>query len=560
MDREKLVFAALKPMDLALGTVVGALKRTGQIQRVTDHVYRGVSTGMRAMYENANDLKAEGLQNVPSGGGVLFAINHQSWNDVQVVSATCPRRLRFLAKSEFETWPILRHLIVLSDSPFIRRGGDTEGMANAIQSLQDGKALAIFPEGTIPGEEQVMRREREPETGLLRGRTGAVRMAIAARVPIVPVGVSGTGRSFPPEVYPRLEVLEPPKNNPVIVRYGEPVHFDEYFDKECSYEDYRGATNKLMKAISDLIDHDNNYIPIQVPIPPLPQHEKIGVLLLHGFTSSVKTVSGLVPHLEDAGIPYRMPVLRGHGSVYTDLEGCTAQDWLDDAEAALMDLAKEVDKVVVVGLSMGGLISINLGIRHPDIICGVCTWAASLLFKDPLTPLAGVMARFIDTWPAPNAFNDMSLALESENYPRFPTEAFTSLRYFARDTGLRLGQLEVPISVMHSKADQIISPISANVIYRDVSSQHREIHWFEKSGHEMGQDCERDQVFAETMEYILRFRAPAAPEAPAEPEPVEPSWSMAMKKAELLALAVAHELDVDAKNTKKQIIAALDAM
>ncbi len=534
MDREKIVFAALKPMDMALGGVVGALKATGQIQRVTDHVYRGVSTGMRAMYENANDLKSEGLQNVPASGGLLFAINHQSWNDVQVVSATCPRRLRFLAKSEFEHWPILRHLIVLSDSPFIRRGGDTEGMAQAIQSLRDGKSLAIFPEGTIPGEEDVMRRDLQPQTGMLKGRTGAVRMAIQARVPIVPVGVTGTGRSFPPEVYPRLEVLEAPKNNPVTVRYGEPIHYDEYFDKECTYEDYRKLTDELMKAISALVDHSQNYIPMQVPIPPMPQYEKVGVLLLHGFTSSVKTVSGMVPHLEAAGIPYRMPVLRGHGGIYTDLEGCTAQDWLDDAEAALLDLAKEVDRVVVVGLSMGGLISLNLGIRHPDVVAGVCTWAASLLFRDPLTPLAGVMARVVDTWPSPNAFNDQSLALESENYPRFPTEAFTSLRYFARDTGLRLGQVKVPVCVMHSKADQVISPASANVIYRDVSSTHREIHWFEKSGHEMGQDCERDQVFAETMAYVLKHKAPAAApkkKAPAKRKAVAKAPAKRTRKA-----------------------------
>jgi carboxylesterase len=335
-------------------------------------------------------------------------------------------------------------------------------------------------------------------------------MAVAAGVPIVPVGVSGTGRSFPPEVYPRLEVLEAPKPTPITVRFGAPIRYDDHYGKECSYEDYRRLTDELMRAISALVDHERNYIPLQVPVPPLPTVGRVGVLLLHGFTSSVKTVAGLVPHLDAAGIPHRMPVLRGHGGVYTDLAGCTAQDWIDDAEAALLDLAKEVDKVVVVGLSMGGLIAINLGIRRPDLVCGVCTWAASLLFKDPLTPLASVMARFVDTWPAPNAFNDLSLALESENYPRFPTDAFVSLRNFARDTGLRLGQLRIPICVMHSKADQIISPLSANVIYHDVSSVHREIHWFTKSGHEMGQDCEREKVFEETLGYILKFRAEPA--------------------------------------------------
>jgi carboxylesterase len=415
-------------------------------------------------------------------------------------------------------------MIVLSDSPFIRRGGDQEGMASAVQALRDGKALAIFPEGTIPGEEDVMRSEIQPHTGLLKGRTGAVRMAIAANVPIVPVGVSGTGASFPPEVYPRLELLEAPKHNAITVRYGAPIRYDDWAGRECSYEDYRRLTDELMGAISGLVDHQRNYVPLTVPVPPLPRYPRVGVLLLHGFTSSVKTVSGLVPRLEAAGIPHRVPVLRGHGGVYTDLVGCTAQDWLDDAEAALHDLAKEVDKVVVVGLSMGGLIAINLGIARPDLVCGVCTWAASLLFRDPLTPLASVMARFVDTWPAPNAFNDLSLALESENYPRFPTDAFVSLRNFARDTGLRLRQLRVPICVLHSKADQIISPTSANLIYRDVSSTHREIHWFTRSGHEMGQDCEREAVFDVTLAFVEKFRAPAA-------DAVRPGARTAKKRA-----------------------------
>ena len=76
------------------------------------------------------------------------------------------------------------------------------------------RVKSFFPEGTIPGEEDRMRHEVEPDTGMLRGHSGAVRMAIEGRVPIVPIGVSGTGASFPPEVYPRLEILEPPK--PVV--------------------------------------------------------------------------------------------------------------------------------------------------------------------------------------------------------------------------------------------------------------------------------------------------------------------------------------------------------
>ncbi|MBN2800604.1 MAG: alpha/beta fold hydrolase [Deltaproteobacteria bacterium] len=508
MNKEQLVFAALTPLDLSLGAAVGALKLTGTKDKVSGGFYRAVAGVMKKMHEAQSDLQGEGVENIPTEGGVILAINHQSWNDVQVVGATCPRRLRFLAKSEFEEWPVLRRLIDLSDMPYIRRGGDASGMEMAVEALQQGKALAIFPEGTIPGEESVGRHEVLPDTGLLKGHTGAVRMAIAAGVPIVPVGVSGAGAVFPPEVYPRLELAQGRPGVKVTVRFGEPISYEAYRGQELSREELRALTHELMLRISSLVDHDRNYIPMTVPLKPLPQVERLGVLLLHGFTSSVKTVSGLVPYLESANIPYRMPVLRGHGTVYTDLEGVTAQDWYDDAEAALLDLAKAVDKVVVVGLSMGGLVALNLGIRHPDKVAGVTTLAAAMVFRDPLAPLTPVLAAVAKDWPAPGAFNDLSLADQSENYPRFMTDAFLSLRRYAHETQLRLPQVKVPVCVLQSKADQVISPVAANIIYRDVSSEHRELHWFNKSGHEMGQDLERDEVFAKVMSFVQRFQAP----------------------------------------------------
>jgi len=506
MTREQLAFAAMKPIDLAVGAAISAVKATGQLDTLSEGFYGVAKSALGALYKKQNHLSAEGLENVPAEGGVVFTPNHQSWNDVQVLGATSPRRLRFLAKSEFETWPILRHLIALTDSPFIHRGCDSEGMAQAIEWLQNGKSLVIFPEGTIPGEEEIGREEVEADTGLLAGHTGAVRLAMAAGVPIIPVGISGAGASFPPEVYPRLETLEAPKPVPVTVRYGKAMRFDSPERQNLSHDEVKALTKELMREISALIDHDRNYIPLTLPIQPLPRYKKLGVLLIHGFTSSVRTVDGLVPHLEAAGIPYRMPVLRGHGTTYTDLATVTSQDWYDDAEAALLELSKEVDRVVVVGLSMGGLVTLNLGIRHPDKIAGLVTWAAAMRFKDPLAPVAPMLKGIFPSWPMPPAFADKSLAGSSENYPRMMTAAFGSLLNYAQETEKRLPQLELPICVMQSKADTVIDPIAANLIYREVSSSHREIHWFLRSGHEMGQDLEREELFAQTMAYIKKFK------------------------------------------------------
>jgi carboxylesterase len=75
--------------------------------------------------------------------------------------------------------------------------------------------------------------------------------------------------------------------------------------------------------------------------------------------------------------------------------------------------------------------------------------------------------------------------------------------------------VHVPIRILQSKADQIVAPESANIIYEKVSSPHREIVWFEKSGHEMMQDLEAEAVFGEIMAFVRELRAaPAATTTP----------------------------------------------
>ena len=506
MDRQKIADAVLFPPDWLVDRLMSTIRDREAFAKVSSSVYKAYSTAMRAQFEMQNELVIEGAVNVPMEGGVVLASNHQSWLDVQVIAGACPRRVHFVAKAEFKTWPILRHLIELSESVFISREGDASGLEGIAEALRGGKAVAIFPEGTIPGEEAVSRREVDSETGLLRGKTGAVRLAIKAGVPIVPVGVSGTGRALPPETYPRLEVLRLPGNTPIRIRFGEPVVLSEHFGKEVDRDTVRSITNDLMKRISSLVDHRCNYIPMEVPIPAAPTFEKIGVLLLHGFTSSTDTVDGLIPFLEKRGIDYERPILRGHGTRYQELRGVTARDWYVDAERALLDLKNRVDRVVVVGLSMGGLLALELGMRHPDKIAGLVTVAAALKFRDPLAPYTSAFSKAVRYWPSPTSFNDPVFAARCTNYPRFAMDAFASLFEYARSITERLPEVHVPIRILQSKKDQVVVPDAANIIYEKVSSPIRDIVWFERSGHEMMQDMEAGEVFKSIMSFVEGFK------------------------------------------------------
>jgi carboxylesterase len=516
MEREDIANAVLWPIDSAAGAGMWLLEEAGILKPASDIAYEQLRRTMEAKFRRANELAVEGLEHVPREGGVLLACNHQSWLDVQVVVAATPRRLHFIAKSEFEKWPVLRHVIRLSESVFVRRGGDDAALESVVEALRKGWVVAIFPEGTIPGEEDIPRVAVDPETGLLPGHTGVVRLALRANVPIIPVGLSGTGRAFPPEVYPRLEILRMPRSTPIRLRFGAPITMDEYKGRPQDRQLFREVTNRVMRAISGLVDHRCNYVPIEVPLPKPPTSENLGVLLLHGFTSHLNTVNGLVPYLERAGVPYEMPVLRGHGTQYQDLRGVTARDWYVDAERALISLwNRHVDRIVVVGLSMGGLVALELGMRHPDKIAGVVGVAPALKMKDPLAALTPLLSKVVRYWPSPESFNDLSLKVNCKNYPEFATDAFASLYDYAQEIARRLPELHVPIRILQSKKDQIVAPEAANIIYEKVSSIHREIVWYHKSGHEMMQDCEAPQVMRDIMEFVHRFeRVPRFSMAP----------------------------------------------
>ena len=227
------------------------------------------------------------------------------------------------------------------------------------------------------------------------------------------------------------------------------------------------------------------------------------MLLLHGFTSHVSCISDLRFPVEEMGLPYRVPILRGHGTKWEDLKGVKAEDWYEDAENSMLDLLKECDKVIVVGLSMGGLVALDLAVRHRKQVAAVVTVAAALTFKDPLSVLTPLMARTIPSWPSPTAYNDKELEKQrNRNYPKFPTEAFNELYQYSHVMENDLSFIHADALILQSRKDQVVHPKAAQKIYNKISSKNKRLAWFEESGHEMLLDLEAPQVTATITDYL----------------------------------------------------------
>jgi 1-acyl-sn-glycerol-3-phosphate acyltransferase len=170
---------------------------------------------------------------------VIIASNHLSFSDSIFMPLVVPRKVTFLAKSEYFTSPgpkgLLKKLtfIALGQVPVDRSGGrrSEAALITGLKVLAEGKCLGIYPEGT-----------RSPDGRLYKGRTGIARLAIESGAPIIPVAMFNTEK-----IQPTGTVV--PKVMRVEMIFGEPLYF-EGDSTDLLY--LREVTDKIMATIQAL--------------------------------------------------------------------------------------------------------------------------------------------------------------------------------------------------------------------------------------------------------------------------------------------------------------------
>ena len=183
--------------------------------------------------------KVKGLRNVPGMGPVIIASNHLSFSDSIFMPLVVPRKVTFLAKSEYFTSPgpkgLLKKLtfIALGQVPVDRSGGrrSEAALITGLKVLAEGKCLGIYPEGT-----------RSPDGRLYKGRTGIARLAIESGAPIIPVAMFNTEK-----IQPTGTVM--PKVMRVEMIFGEPMYFE---GDSTDLLHLRDVTDKIMSTIQAL--------------------------------------------------------------------------------------------------------------------------------------------------------------------------------------------------------------------------------------------------------------------------------------------------------------------
>lgn len=194
------------------------------------------------------DRDWRGTEHIPADGGFITAVNHNSYLDplsyahYQYNTGRVPR---FLAKAGvFKSSFVGMMLRNTGQIPVYRESTNAlDAFRAAVDAVERGECVAFYPEGTLT---------RDPEMWPMAGKTGAARVALMTKAPVIPVAQWGANLAMPPYAKENKFNLFPRKT--LIVQAGPPVDLSRFYGLEPTPEVLREATEIIMAAITALLE------------------------------------------------------------------------------------------------------------------------------------------------------------------------------------------------------------------------------------------------------------------------------------------------------------------
>ncbi|RLC53507.1 MAG: hypothetical protein DRH79_03560 [Candidatus Cloacimonadota bacterium] len=230
---------------------------------------------------------------------------------------------------------------------------------------------------------------------------------------------------------------------------------------------------------------------------------EIGVLVIHGITSTTSSMKYLADKFVEAGFHVELPSLPGHGTVWQDLNKVTYHDWLNTLEESLKKLQERSKYIFVCGLSLGGALALRMAQLHPEI-SGMILINHACKFTHPKFWLVPFMRHFIPSTPA--VASDIKDPAEKEiAYKRTPTNAVYQMLLMLKEIRKALPKTKQPVIIFKSREDHVVPKISATYTVENIASKQKEIFWLENSYHVATIDFEKDLLANKSIEFIRNY-------------------------------------------------------
>ncbi|MBS3151689.1 alpha/beta fold hydrolase [Candidatus Woesearchaeota archaeon] len=222
---------------------------------------------------------------------------------------------------------------------------------------------------------------------------------------------------------------------------------------------------------------------------------EVGVLLIHGFTSSSKDFQGLAEFLAEKNITVYVPLLPGHGTHPSDLKSTKYEEWVDVAQQSL-DLL-DTEKKFVLGYSMGGALALHLAAQND--LSGVISINAPMFLTSRYIPFIPLI-KLVETYVAKNSEDIIQFIDEKRvAYDSVPLASITEMQKLI--SIIQLPSITEPVLIFQADNDRIVSLESADYIYNNIRSDNKELIFLSNSTHSKINN--QQDAFNTVYEFIL---------------------------------------------------------
>jgi carboxylesterase len=246
-------------------------------------------------------------------------------------------------------------------------------------------------------------------------------------------------------------------------------------------------------------------------LPGKGANAKTGCLVTHGFTGAPKEMRWLGEYLNGLGYTVCGIRLNGHATKPEDMIRSRWQDWLVSVEDGYNLLRSCTDQVFLLGLSMGGVLSLTAASRLP--VLGVV--AMSTPYDLPNLPLPLWTIRFLSLFkpylrkgkvPGSGWFDPVAYK-QHVAYPMNPIRSGVELKYLVNEMHAALPKVHVPVLLIHSRDDDYVVRDSMEKIHAALGSADKNMLWVEGGGHVITEEPTRETVFKAAADFIKRVTA-----------------------------------------------------
>ncbi len=239
------------------------------------------------------------------------------------------------------------------------------------------------------------------------------------------------------------------------------------------------------------------------------------VLLVHGLTGTPYEMRGLGAHLFERGFTVHGLCLPGHESEAT-MTGVGREDWRRAVRQSYRDLRRDHERVALVGLSTGGLLSLDLASDEDSGIDAVVSLAAPMFlygFKARyLLPIIGrtpLRTRMKWVKESPGNIKDPEARSRHHSLKWTTVDAVNELRRLIREVRRELPKVRCPLLVVHGRDDSTALVKSDDIVYDHAGSVYKEKVILSETYHVMTVDLEKDRVFDDVTRFLQRWLRPS---------------------------------------------------